>query len=312
MKKNISSRFLAVFILIFAFLLILFSKSTADAAYNAIISLIKRFIPSIFPFLVISNAATQSGVLRGLSRRFGGFMRIFKFPPAASESLAVGLISGFPTGAISAAGLFQRKEISKADAELLMGICNLPGPAFVISAVGIGSFGSLKVGIFIYLSVIASSYISGIILSFFQKFNDFPPQRRCFFEKSRGISLFTDSVKGATVTMAYISAFIVFFAVILSVLESTGVFYLLPAPLSPLFYGFFEITAGIRRIGGTSAFYKASAAAVLAFSGISVFLQTVAAVNDKQLSFKKYLAVKALASIFAFFITYFIFISIDI
>ena len=188
-----------------------------------------------------------------------------------------------------------------------MGVCNLPGPAFVISAVGVGVFNSLTTGFILYFAVIASSLISGIIFGFFEKIDEIPKKSAYFHPNTRGISLFTDAVKKAAVTMAFISAFIVFFAVILSVLESAGVFYFLPAPLAPLFYGSFEITAGIRRIGGTSAFYKASAAAVLAFSGISVFLQTVAAVNDSRLSFKRCLAVKGIAAIIAFFTAFTIF-----
>ena len=40
------------------------------------------------------------------------------------------------------------------------------GPAFVITTVGISMLGNIKAGIIIYVSLCASSFLSGIISSF--------------------------------------------------------------------------------------------------------------------------------------------------
>ena len=53
--------------------------------------------------------------------------------------------------------------ISKKEAERVMTFCNNPGSAFVISAVGVSLFGSLKLGIILYVCVILSSVIVGAV-----------------------------------------------------------------------------------------------------------------------------------------------------
>ncbi|MBR2327386.1 MAG: hypothetical protein IKA51_02070 [Clostridia bacterium] len=288
-------------------LTVLFGGSVQNAAYNAIISLVKVFVPSIFPFLVLSNLAINGGFLSPISRRFGKLMRIFSLPPYAAEALLLGAVSGFPVGATSAASLYLFGKISKDDAEQLISFCNFPGPAFVISGVGVGIFGSVKTGAILYFSVIIAGLLTGFIMRFLKK--DSLPLNctRSFNAKQSGISLFTNSVKNAASSMAVISAFIVFFAVIISIIENIGLFSLIPSRFLPLLSGFFELTYGLRHISDASPFSLASAAAILSFSGLCVFMQTASAILDSRLDMKKYLIGKIISAVLAFIITYSIF-----
>jgi hypothetical protein len=62
-----------------------------------------------------------------------------------------GIISGYPIGAKSVCDIYARGKISKSEAESLLAYCNNSGPLFVIGAVGVGIYGSLTVGVALYM-----------------------------------------------------------------------------------------------------------------------------------------------------------------
>ena len=319
MKK----RFFSFLPFIFVFSLLVFilfnAESSLNAAKDAVFRVLTRLIPSIFPALVLSGMINDGRLFYPLESFFGGFMRFFKLPPCASAPFIVGVISGFPVGAVFTARLFEDKKISRRNAERMLALCNLPSPAFAISVIGLGVFKSMKTGVIIWLS----SVLATVLISLLFSLNDNSPNINFTEKKSvreeNLILLFVSSVKNSSLTMIMISAFVIFFAVLVEIIRTSSAFELVYSlfssvidkrVFSAVILGFLEISTGLSFLYEASPFQVGVAAAVLTFSGICVLLQSMGAVFETRLSFKKYFIIKLISSVisfvFAFFITLFL------
>ena len=125
-------------------------------------------IPSLFPFMVISELIVSSGVGISISRFLRRPMRaIFGVSEAGAATFLLGAVCGFPIGAVTSVSMYDQGVISKDELEHIMIFCNNPGSAFVISVVGTSLFGNKMLGLLLYGSVILSSVLVGIIGRFF-------------------------------------------------------------------------------------------------------------------------------------------------
>ena len=61
---------------------------------------------------------------------------LFNVAPAGATAFVLGIISGFPLGAICAKDLYKAGNLSKPEAERLLTFCNNSGPLFIIGTVG--------------------------------------------------------------------------------------------------------------------------------------------------------------------------------
>ena len=127
--------YFGVFIIIGVILLrsesvIRFSKDAMDMCYEII-------IPSLFPFFVCSGLLIYSGFGSIIANLAQGIMRpIFNVAPAGAAAFVMGILSGFPSGAICTADLYRCGNLSKSEAERLLAFCNNSGPLFIIGAIG--------------------------------------------------------------------------------------------------------------------------------------------------------------------------------
>lgn len=118
--------------------MILDSRTALQGASQGVELCLTAVIPSLLPFLCLSMALTQ----RLFSKRlplFGVIGRLFGIPKGAEILLLPALLGGYPAGAACIAQTANRGALQKRDAEILLGFCSLPGPAFLFGLVA-GSF----------------------------------------------------------------------------------------------------------------------------------------------------------------------------
>ena len=102
-------------------------------------------IPSLFPFFAAVGLLTRLGLarwLQGLCRPFMGPM--FRLRGACAMPLLAGLLGGYPSGAQTTAELWRQGQLSRREAELLLGFANNCGPAFLLGFIGAGVLGSSR------------------------------------------------------------------------------------------------------------------------------------------------------------------------
>jgi len=91
---------------------------------------LESVVPSLFPFLILSGIITTSftGVEVKILRPVG---RLCGIPSGGESLLLIGLIGGYPVGAQCIYRAYETGQISKVDAQRMLGFCNNAGPAFI-------------------------------------------------------------------------------------------------------------------------------------------------------------------------------------
>ena len=269
----------------------LFPKEISDSVLDGMRLAAFGVIPSVFPFLIVSDAliSISDGEYGFFSRVFS---KIFGVSKSGFSAFIAGSVCGFPVGVKVSSELYESGAIKKDEAERLIGFCNNPSLAFVISAVGLGIFGSLKIGLALYLAVVASAVLSGLL---FRK----KPSKIVKTEIiARQKFDFVASVKNAGFSCVAISSYIIFFSAVSGLARHV----LGLGPLTLLISALSEVSGGVNFVARSSIipsqYILSSVAFVLAFSGFSVHLQA-RSLACRELSFRKYYLMKFIQAVFA-------------
>ncbi len=311
-KKNrayFSHRSLFGVVSIVSFLLILFASDTAiDYMKKGLILCSATVIPSLFPFMVISELIVSSGIGIRLSRFFSRPMRaLFGISEAGAAAYLLGAVCGFPIGAKTAAAMYDRGDIGKGEFERLLTFCNNPGSAFVISAVGVSLLGNELAGMIIYACVILSSVIVGIFGKLFTHNkncgNDLQP---VIVSNEIGMTGITNAVQSSALSMLTVCAYVVFFSAFVGCIGALLSRLALPLEAFACIFGFFELSSGV----GAAAELDNKLLAILlcalfsGWSGLSVHFQIMSVCSGKGVSFKPYFIAKAAQGIICALLAY--------
>ena len=130
-----------------AALLLLRPQEAAAAVRDGLGLCAGTVIPSLFPFFAVISLLLQLGLAESLQSICGPLMKpLFRMRGICALPLLAGLLGGYPSGAKTAASLYEQGRISRQEAELLLGFCDNCGPAFLLGYVGAGILGDLRTG----------------------------------------------------------------------------------------------------------------------------------------------------------------------
>lgn len=290
MKKHkiIMSRFLASTGLL---LLILDGKAAFAGARDGIVLCLSALIPSLFPFLILSMIINslligkKIKILRPLCKPCG--------IPAGGESLMLlGLLGGYPVGAQSITDAYNKRYISKATAQRLLGFCNNAGPSFIFGIIAV-QFSTPAIAWIIWLIHILSALAVGIILP--NKQNE-----ECNIKSVKPVTL-TESLEYSIKILVKICGWVILFRIILSVL-GRWIFWLFPVWLQIAITGFLELANGCVELAmiPMSGLRFVIAACILSFGGLCVGMQTASVTKEFGTGF--YFPGKVLQTIISFFL----------
>ena len=311
-RKQYRDLLLAFGLLCAALALVVWPKEAMSAMRDGLKLCGNVIIPSLFPFFVLSSLVVELGMSRYLGRLFQPVMApLFRVNGACACAVALGFVGGYPVGARTAISLYQNGQCSKTEAERLLAFCNNSGPAFILGVVGAGVFGSGTIGLLLYLVHILASLLVGMLFRFYRP-GEGPRRGRlqgASFQAVRFPAAFTHSVTGALSSTLNICAFILFFTVVIRMLQLTGVLTglscLLSALLGPLGFsqswaqrlltGVLEVSSGVSSLTDGSLSGRLSMAAfMLGWAGLSVHCQVMAFLGDSGLSLRTYVVGKLL------------------
>lgn len=271
-----------------------FSELCAKGVSRGIDLAVSKLIPSLFPFMVISDMILNTQASELLSKAFGKpFSKLFGVSYEGGSAFVFGSLFGFPVGIIFALGLYEDGKIDLRELMRLSLFVSMPSPAFFISAVGEGYFGSVRFGIALYLCALCSNILIGIATR--GLFCEFEKEYFCL--RGRGKrretnNAFISAVTSSARTLFSISAFVVFFSMIGAVAEyllapcvGNGAFF-------ALLFGAMEMTGGVAKAAALGVKGAPIAAAVLGFSGISVLCQLISVTKNHRLPIGAYLVAK--------------------
>ena len=277
--------------------IILYTQKTLRMCYEII-------IPSLFPFFVCSGLLIYSGFAEAVSGCARRIMRpLFNVAPSGAAAFVLGIISGFPLGAVCTKDLYKSGNLSKIEAERLLAFCNNSGPLFIIGTVGTAIYLKPVYGIMLYAIHICSSVIVGIIFKNYGKAqHNSPPTQINTNDVSiaKAIALSLDAAARNIITVCFS---VVFFSTIAQALLDL-------LPLSPISdaiaSGLCEFSTGTLKISMLDtdiALKLIMTSLIVGFSGLSVHLQVMSVTAQSGLSLKPYIIGKALHGTIAAAIT---------
>ena len=186
---------------IFCLFLILRNSDTAIEYMNRGLRLCaKTVIPSLFPFMVISELIVSGGIGSTLIRPLAPlFRRLFRIPAAGCCAVLLGMLCGFPVGAKSAMTALDQGQLTREEAERVLTFSNNPSSAFLINAVGVSLWGNRKFGVALYIVVLVSQVLTGILFAHLPRRAEAAPEplRRSPTVSRSGAAFFTDAVRSA-------------------------------------------------------------------------------------------------------------------
>lgn len=122
-------------------------------------------IPSLYPFMVLAGLITDSPVCRHPGRLAGWLARkLFGMPGCCAPVILIGLVGGYPAGALATGNLLRQGCITPEEARRMTRFCVNAGPGFIVSTVGSGLLGSAAAGWLLFAAHAVSSLSIGILL----------------------------------------------------------------------------------------------------------------------------------------------------
>lgn len=284
-KKDI---FLLIALLSIALILILFSNEARAGAYQGLILAQNTIVPSLLPLLIIFLLIMKTSAKDVLARVFGFVSQYaFNLPKITFPAIFLGLIGGYPTGALLSAELFDNEEIDKGQAHNLLCFNFCGGCGFIITAVGCGVLKNQMAGIIIFASNIVSNIIIALALSFKRK-----RKKEDFysFSSNRGIAdTLHEATDSAVKSVLNITAFVILFSAINNIFNITN-------SILPLI----EVTNGI--CSGNS-FSLPQISFYLAFGGLCIHMQILPIISKCKMKYSHFLLSRIISALLSYLIT---------
>ena len=263
------------------------------AAAEALGLCARSVIPALFPFLVVSSLLLSLGLGELLSPMLAGLMEpLFRVDGVGSSALLLGLVGGYPIGAKTAADLYRGGRLSRPEAERLLAFCNNSNPVFLISVLGVGVFGSVRAGVWLWLIHLLSALLTGLLFR-----NHGGPARRqaggtAAFQVVSLSAAFVAAVRESLSGMLSVCAFVTFFYVLARPLASLGGW------LGPVLVGLTELFS-LTPLLRPDRFGFILASAMAGWGGLSVLCQTAAVLEGSGLRLQSCAAGKAVQGLLA-------------
>ncbi len=280
----------------------LYSEVAISSMSHGLLLCVTTVIPSLFPFMVLSELFISSGAAELLGKILGRpLAHLFGISPEGALAVLLGFICGFPIGSKCALSLYRRGRISKQELEHLTVFCNNPSSAFLISAVGVGIFGSKRFGLLLYAAHLVSAMLIGMVSGIY--YRKFPTSQKSNAQNTHSgfVSAFSDAVTGSASSMLYICAFVVFFSVLGGYITLLCDSLDVPALFRVLLCGFFEMTGGVSAASALPLYLAAPICALLCgWSGLSVHFQLVGICQGEDISLLPYILGKLASAALCF------------
>lgn len=280
----------------FIFLLVRYPSIAADGVKNGLSFCFQSLIPSLYPFLIVVELLLSTGILMKNDKLLDFLsLKVFRLPFSLNIFI-LSCLGGYPVGVTCVSNFVGRGVLNTEEGEKLLNFTVNPSLSFSVAFVGAMLYKSIKAGFVLYLSVILSSIIIGILSGRKIKINRYTRVMDAFAEEADFSTAFTLSVKKSAVTMFYICSFTVLFSSICSLVEIL--------PFSPeinlLIKSITEVTNGI------SLAYRARSlpfiASLMSFGGLSVAFQIFSVQGELKIKSIKYFFVRTVSAVLCYFI----------
>ena len=228
-------------------LLTVFSQGSRESAANGIKLCLNVLVPSLFPFMALTNLFAQMGLCQKLGK------------PLNKLTQKLLALSG-----------------AEAEQAALFAVC--AGPGFVISFAGAGLFGSVNIGLIIFAAQAISVLLTAPLARLLRRKEEYSSGKELSSSSSPFSQALVGSVYSAAKSMLTICAFVLLFSafsgILLQMLPGSAFLTAAAAML--------EVSSGVVMLSRGSP--VEAAAFLIGFGGICVHFQIFAALGEVRVS----------------------------
>ena len=212
---------------LFSAYLLVFPSRAMNAAREAMALWANAVAPALFPFMALLPTLSGEQARSAYARLTGNAMKtLFRLPPGAASSVAVGWIAGSPAGTMAVSRAFRAGALDSREALVAGVLASGCGPVFLISTVGAAMFGNAMVGARILVSAWIALLFTGFALSWLA-----PARETVKANPSDSVETRVSPVRDAILGTATICGWMMLFGVIADALPEC-------------FYPFLEVSSG--------------------------------------------------------------------
>ena len=268
-------------------------------------------LPSLLPFMILSNVLIGANVVSQLMRPFSGFFRhVLGLSPEGGYAWLLGLFCGFPMGARLTGDMYRQHRISREETGYLLTFANQSSPMFLSTYVVLHGLGDSTLTLPVFVIFYASAFLTSLVFRIRSRRFGLPPSKpkKEVPEQTSYGNLLDTSIMNGFEIITRLGGYIILFSIL------AGIVLQLPAPLrtaAPFLSGLTEITTGIHTISGTTLPLQVKFTAIVcctAFGGFSTVAQTSCMLNGTGLSIFTYLKGKLVNAAVAGLLCLFVFV----
>lgn len=288
-------------VLLLLLFLMRFPAEALSAARDGMDLWLNTLIPTLLPFMILTNILIYTGTAEKLSAPLGAFWKkAFGISPSGACALILGLLCGYPMGAKTASDMYSCGRIGKWEAEYLLTFTNHASPVFIYTYIIHICLQDQISPLPVFGILLLSSVLTMLFFRFFVYGNqtvtsDTFLQNRKKEPSATGVSgtLLDASIMNGFETITRLGGYILLF----SLLSAFVRHYWKTGTLTEyLVLGFLELTTGIHFLSVSGIPVPVRYLCIMpmaAFGGVCILAQTKSLLN-KDLSFMPYISSKCL------------------
>ena len=263
-------------------------KDAVNAASVGLVLWYTRVLPTLLPFVILSNILMDSNYLQYLNKITAPLVsRLIPVSDNGAFVLLSGFLFGFPIGSKNCAALLASGKITRREADVLFIITNNISPVFVTSFI-------LYTQLILYFPALL---LGSILLSTDSRHTKdhtaFHAQKQPASGSQMNFKIIDTGIMDGFETLTRLGGYIMLFSMIASLLQKLPV----PRVVTLILTGMVEITNGIAMLpdsGLPQSVQYVLAVVYTAFGGLSGIAQTSSMIRDTPLSIKRYCIAKLL------------------
>lgn len=293
-------------IIVLAFASIQFTDDIKVAASVSIKNCLTLIIPSMYGFMIIACFVLKSNLHTIMGKPFNLIAKyLFRISSDEFSIFLISIFSGYPVGVKIIYELESNGLISKKRAENLSCYCYSSGPAFIVGTVATKLYRSIEVGMIIFLSIIISNIITGIVIALLTKERIYDSNKKNP-KLNLGMDTFVNSVQTAAKSLFEVCIMVLMFSIFYTIIFKFGIITFIAENISRLFNintdTSQQIVASFFEISNISFFKQNNylnlpvITGLLSFGGICVIIQIIA-ISRGKVNIKKFLLARIFSSI---------------
>ncbi|MGN0335003.1 MAG: transporter [Lachnospiraceae bacterium] len=283
--------FISAFCILGLCFLLCFPSLALEASQKGLSLWFETLLPTLLPFLIISQLILKSNVVTYIQKPFSPlFRKLFHVSESGSFCILCGFLCGYPVGARLIALQVREKRISTEEGQYLLSFCNNVSPMFCISY-GI-RYGMENTMIFPALFSIYAAPIVYAVLTRKKYISASQSTKKQISIPENIFQLIDICIIDSFEIMIRLCGYLILFSIIIHGLQSR--FLRLPHMLLTLLSCTLEITNGLSLVHTLPIGIRKDLLGIfaLSFGGLCCILQTRSVLGTSVLSIRKYIHAK--------------------